>query len=75
MHKPLAGGDEARDGALHIRRAAPVQIIAVNRGGERGMSPERFIAGRHHIGMPGEDHQRRVRAPGRPEIADITYGQ
>jgi hypothetical protein len=56
------GGNKTGDAALHIDRAASVKLGAGDFTAERRVPPRRFIAGRHHVGMPGEDQVRPLAA-------------
>ena len=49
------GGDKAGDAALHVDRAASEKLVAGDFAAERRMPPRPLVAGRHHVGMPGED--------------------
>ena len=52
--EPRRRGDEAGDGAFHVRRAAPVKPVRGHLGGEGIVGPRGPVAGRHHVRMPGE---------------------
>ena len=54
------GGDEAGDAALHVDRAAAVEHAVGDVAGKRRVRPFRLVAGRHHVGMPGEHEMRRA---------------
>ena len=65
------GGEEGGDAALHVDRAAAIDHAVLDRRGEGRMAPASRIAGRHDVGMAGEDEMRRAGAEGREEILDI----
>src|SRR4051794_1514142 len=68
--KPLGGGDEGGDRALHVDGAAAAQHAVVDRGGERLERPLIDSAGRHYIGMPGEAEVRPAAAETGIEVDD-----
>ena len=76
MSSPLAvreiegGGGEAGDGALHVGSAPSVKRAVLDDPGEGRIGPQALIAGRHHVGMPGEADMRRPRADAGEEIVD-----
>ena len=64
-------GDAAGDAALHVDRAAAVKETVPHLAGERAERPCGFIAGRHHIGMPGKGDVRGFGPDAGVEIVDI----
>ena len=52
--QPRYGGDEAGDRALHVDRAAAVDVAIDDLGGERLGTPGRNVARRHDVGVAGE---------------------
>ena len=54
------GCDRAGDAALHVDRAAAVERVVNDLGCERRSRPCRLVAGRHHVGVAGEDEMRRA---------------
>ncbi len=50
------GSEKRRHATLHVDGAAPDHRAVGDLAGKRRVAPARFIAGRHHVGMPGEDH-------------------
>ncbi len=65
-------GDERRQRALHVRRATPVQHAVAHGWNERVAVPLICRPGRHHVGMPGEAHQRPGVAAPRPQIVHLA---
>jgi len=68
----LDRADHRREAGLHIRCAAPVEHAVADFGLEGIAQPLLERAGRHHVGMPGEDAQRRAAAIGGPEVGDAA---
>ena len=64
------GGDKAGDAAFHVDRAAAVEHVAGDFAGERRMRPRRFVAGRHDVGMAGEQQIGLGEADARVKIID-----
>ena len=63
--------DAAGDAALHVDRAAAIEEAVLDVAGERAVAPCGFIAGRHHIGMPGKGDVRGSAANTGIEIVDV----
>ena len=69
----LLDGDHHRgDRGLHVGRAAAVKLAVANAGYERVGMPLFERAGRHHVGMAGEDHQRLRRAAPGPQVGHVA---
>jgi len=66
------GRHRAGDAALHVHRAAAVELRSGDFAGERRMLPRRLVSGRHHVGMAGERQMRPLRADARVQILDIV---
>ena len=64
-------GDAAGDAALHVDRAAAVEKTVLDVAGERAVGPGAFVAGRHHVGMPGKGDVRGAVAEAGIEVVDI----
>jgi hypothetical protein len=64
------GRDEGSDAGLHVGRTATVDRAIDDLGGEGRMSPGSDVAGRHHVGMPGEQQVPANRAARREEVVD-----
>ena len=65
--------DKGRQRAFHVGGAAAVQH-AVAYGRHEGIAvPLLDRAGRHHVGMAGEAHQRARRAAARPQVVDAAH--
>ena len=60
------GGERGGDPALHVGDAAAPQRALGERRRERRKAPARRVAGRHDVGVAGEDEVRRVAAEARP---------
>ena len=60
----------AGDGALHVDRAAAVERPRRDLAGKGRMGPVRLVAGRHHVGVAGEDEVRRLAADAGIEVVD-----
>ena len=71
----LDRGDERRERAFHVRRAAAVEpAVALGRHERVGL-PRRERAGRHDVGVTGEAHER-TRAPAaQPAVANAVRDQ
>ena len=63
-------GGEAGDGALHVRRTPAIEATVVDLGREGCVAPQREIAGRDHVDMPGEAKIRRPVADAGVKIVD-----
>ena len=61
----------AGDAALHVDGAAPEQFAVLDDGGERIVPPAARIAGRHHVGVAGEEKVRTADAEAGVEIVDV----
>ncbi len=68
----FGGDDEGRDRGLHVGRAARVQPAVHDRGDEGIGVPLVERPRRHHVGVPGEDHQRPRRAAADPQVRDLA---
>ena len=66
------GGERAGDAALHVDRAAAVELAVGDRAGEGRMLPCRLVARRHHVGMSGEHQVGRGAADAGVEILHIV---
>ena len=66
------GGERAGDAALHVDRAAAIELAAGDRAGERRMLPRRLVARRHHVGMAGEHQMGRGGADAGVEILHVV---
>ena len=65
------GGGEGGDAALHVGGAAPNNFAIDNFAAERIDPPFLRVAGRHHIGMAGEQQKGRAVADAGVEIVDV----
>ena len=55
------GGDRGGDAALHVAGAAAPELAVGDLAGERIEPPARDVAGRHDVGVAGEDEIGRAR--------------
>ena len=66
------GGECAGDAALHVDRAAAVELAVRHFAGKRRMCPGLFVARRYHVGMAGEHEMRRGIADAGIEILHVV---
>ena len=71
----LAGDGHGGQRAFHVGAAATEEHAVRNGGLEGRMPPFVDGTGRYHVGMTGEDHDRRAAAVRRPEVLDGSGGQ
>ena len=64
--------DERGERALHVGRAAPVQVAVAHDRHERIGAPRLARPGRHDVGVAGEADERRARAAPRPQVGDAV---
>src|SRR5712691_3266480 len=57
-----SGGDECRDGGLHVGGTAPIERAVLDHGAERIMMPEFCLTRRDDIGVSCETEIRTLRA-------------
>ena len=65
------GGNEGGDRALHVDRAAAVEMAVGELPGKRPEPPGIGIARGHHVGVAGEDEMRRREPDARVEVLDV----